>query len=81
MGAASGVAVALNANRKGLVLVNTSANRISLGFGANAAVLDSGITLMPNGGTFAMDEYSFSTAAINAIASGAGSNLAIQEFE
>lgn len=79
VGAGSGQVVASNANRKGLTLVNTSGNRISLGFG-NAAVLDSGITLNPGGGVFVMDEYCFSTQAVNAIASGAGSNLAIQEL-
>lgn len=80
VGIASGAAVAINANRKGLILINTSANYISLGFGANAAVLYSGITLNPNGGTFVMDEFTFTTQAVNAIASGATSNLAIQEM-
>lgn len=79
VGVATGQAVAANASRKGLVLVNTSANNISLGFGA-AAVLNSGITLMPNGGTFVMDQYTHSTAVVNAIAGGAASNLAIQEY-
>lgn len=79
VGVASGVAVAANTSRRGLILVNTSANRISLAFGA-AAVLDSGITLMANGGTYTMDGNSFTTAEIRAIASGAASNLAIQEF-
>jgi len=65
-------------NRKGLTLVNTSGNTISLGLGA-AAVLNSGITLLA-GSSWSMDEYSFNLGAINAIASGAGSNLAIQEF-
>lgn len=78
VGTSSASAVAANASRKGLTLVNTSANRISLGFGATA-VLDRGITLYP-GGSFFMDEYSYSTAAINAIASAAASNLAVQEF-
>mgnify|MGYP003393094264 CR=1 FL=1 len=78
VGVASAQAVASNANRKGLVLVNTSVNTISIAFGATA-VLNSGITLQP-GGTFEMDEWIFSTAAINAIASAASSNLAIQEF-
>lgn len=78
VGVTSAQAVASNSSRKGLVLVNTSANIISLGFGA-AAVLNSGITLYP-GGTFCMDEYSFDTGAVNAIASVASSNLAIQEY-
>jgi hypothetical protein len=79
VGITSAQAVASNANRKGLVLTNTSSANISLGFGA-AAVLNSGITLYP-GGTFNMDEYSFTTAAINAIASVAASNLGIQEWQ
>lgn len=77
--ATSGSAIGANSNRRGLVLINTSPNYISLGFGA-AAVLDSGITLNPNGGTYVMDEFTFTTSAVNAIASSAGSNLAIQEF-
>lgn len=80
VGVTSGTALALNAARKGLILVNTSNNYISLAFGANAAVLYSGITLNPNGGTFEMDAFSFTTGAVNAIASGATSNLAVQEW-
>lgn len=79
VGAASGEVVAANSLRRGLILVNTSANRISLGIGATA-VLDSGITLMASGGSWSMGPEDFTTAAINAIASGAGSNLSIQEF-
>lgn len=78
VGVATAEAVASNASRKGLTLVNLSVNRISLGFGS-AAVLDSGITLYP-GDSFSMEEYCFSTAAVNAIASAAASALAIQEF-
>jgi hypothetical protein len=78
VGVASGVAVAANANRTGLALINTSSARISLGFGA-AAVLDSGITLYP-GGTFEMDEFLFDKGTVNAIASVAASNLSIQEY-
>lgn len=78
VGVASAQAVAANASRKGLVLVNTSVNRISLGFGA-AAVLNSGITLYP-GGAYCMGEYDFDLGAVNAIASAAASNLAIQEY-
>ena len=78
VGVASAEALATNANRRGLVLVNTSDNTISLGIGA-AAVLNSGITLQP-GAIWTMNEYTFSTGAINAIASAAGSNLSIQEW-
>lgn len=79
VGVASAVAVAANPDRKGLVLVNVSSNRISLGLGY-PAVLDNGITLAANG-AFSMDDYTFTIAAVNAIASGAGSTLSIQEFE
>lgn len=78
VGVATASAVASNVNRKGLVLVNTSSNTISLGFGASA-VLNSGITLSPFG-SFTMDAFNFTTATVNAIASAASSNLAIQEF-
>lgn len=71
-------ALASNANRKGLVLTNNSANTISIGLAASA-VLNSGITLYP-GGVFVMDDYTFCTGAINAIASVTSSNLGIQEF-
>lgn len=79
VGVTSAQAVATNSARVGLVLTNTSSNTISIAFD-NAAVLNSGITLPPNGGTFTMGEYTFCTGAVYAIASGASSNLAIQEF-
>lgn len=79
VGVASASAVGANAARKGLVLVNTSNNRVSLGFG-QTAVLDSGITLYGPGGTFEMDEYTFDVGTVNAIASAASSNLAVQEY-
>lgn len=78
VGVTSASAVAANANRRGLVLVNTSANRISFGLGATA-VLNRGITLTPFG-IWVMETFEFTTGAINAIASAASSNLAIQEF-
>jgi hypothetical protein len=70
--------VAANSARRGLYLSNTSTNRISIAFG-HPAVLDSGITIYPQG-LFWMDAFSFSTAQVNAIAAGAASNLAIQEL-
>ena len=76
----SGQAVASNANRKGLVLVNTSTAFIALGFGATA-VVKSGIVLNPNGGTFEMGRFTFDIQAINAVASVGTTNvLAIQEW-
>ncbi len=79
VGVASAQVVASNTSRTGLVLVNTSTAYISLGIGT-AAVLYSGITLNPAGGTFEMDSFMFFTGAVTAIASAAASNLSIQEF-
>jgi len=75
----SSAAVAANASRKGLVLTNTSTTKtVSLGLGATA-VNGSGIILAPNG-VWTMDEYTYTTQAINAITTSATANLAIQEF-
>lgn len=78
VGVTSAQVVATNSSRKGLILVNTSVNTISIGLGTTA-VLNSGITLYP-GGTFQMDEFCYTTGAVNAIASAASSNLSIQEY-
>ena len=79
VGVASAVALTRSATRRGAIFVNTSTNRISFGIG-QAAVLDRGITIYGNGGVWEMDEHSFTIEAIHAIASGAGSNLTIQEW-
>lgn len=79
VGAASSQIVAVNKARTGLVIINTSANTVSLGLG-QAAVLNSGITLNASGGTFEMDSFTYTTSPVFAIASGAGSNVAIQEY-
>lgn len=68
-----------NTARKGFTIVNMSAATVSLGFGA-PAVLNWGITLNASGGVFEMDAFMFSTGAINAIASAAGSTIGLQEF-
>lgn len=78
-GAGSAIAVAINPRRTGLVLVNVSANLISLGIGA-PAVANSGISL-PANGTWTMDGNTFSQQDIFAIAPAGASNLSIQEFE
>lgn len=80
VGTSSSSVVPLNANRSGLIIVNTSATAtVSLGIGSTA-VLYSGITLFPQG-AFNMGEFDFSKEAITAIASAAGTNISIQEFE
>jgi hypothetical protein len=80
VGVASGQVLARNEHRKGLICINTSAEWISLGLGV-AAELYKGISLAPNGGAWNMQERDFTKEAITAIASGAASNLSIQEFE
>jgi hypothetical protein len=79
VGVASAEAVPVNANRKGLVLVNLSDNSISIAFGA-PAVLNAGITLLAQGGGWTMTRETFTTAQVRAIAGGAASPLAFQEF-
>ena len=68
-----------NLQRVGLVLMNLSAGTIYLGIN-NTAILGSGITLLPDGGVWTMDEYNFVKEQINAIAHSSGSLLSIQEF-
>ena len=76
----SAQAVASNASRKGLCIVNLSSDTISFGLGSNAAVLNSGITLTNKGSVYEMSEYDYVTSAINAISSGTSSVISIQEF-
>lgn len=80
VGVASGALVAANTARRHLVIVNTSNAYVSLGFGA-AAVLYSGITLNPLGGSYEMSETqgNLYRGAINAIASAAASNVGVQD--
>lgn len=77
VGVASTATVASNANRAGLILVNTSTARVSCTVGT--AVLNSGVSLLP-GGSWTMDQYTFTTAAIACIAGAAASNVSVQEF-
>lgn len=79
VGVASGVVLAANSSRRGLMMTNTSSARISFNFVGGAAVLDSGLTLYP-GQTYTMDFMTFTTAEIRAIASAAASNLAVQSL-
>lgn len=79
--------LAENPRRTSLVLINCHATqRVSFYLAlageqdTPAAVLDAGITLFANGGVWEMDAATFTTGAIYAIASGAGTKVAIQEF-
>ena len=75
----SATIVAANSNRKGLVIINIDGKPVSLAFGSNPAVLNSGITLTTNGSVFEEDEYIYVTSAVQAIST--GSNVvSIQEY-
>lgn len=79
VGTSSAQALATNASRKGLSLVNTSNNKISCEWGVNA-VINNGITLYP-GGAFSMDPLSAATSALNCISTTANSILSGQEYQ
>jgi hypothetical protein len=75
----SATVVSANTSRKSLIITNTSSsNRVTLNFGGTA-VIDTGVTIMP-GGAFNMSTLDYFTGAINGIAAGAGTILAIAEF-
>lgn len=79
IGVASTSVLASNTSRTGAVFMNLSTATISFGL-TGAAVLNSGVTLYP-GGVWTMDEFTFTTNAITAIAGTAASSLAVQEFQ
>lgn len=79
VGTSSAQAFAANGSRTGLVMVNTSTNTVSC-TGAATAVLNAGITLTPYG-TWNMNSDTFTTGAIQCIASGAASNVSGQEIQ
>jgi hypothetical protein len=78
VGVASANAVLARVGRAVLILTNTSSGNISIAFGAAAAVLNSGITILP-GATIALYDDDCPEDAMQAIAAGANANLAIQE--
>lgn len=85
VGVSSGAIVAASlsgstTSRVGLVVTNLSTGTLYLAFGLNAAVLGSGIPLLPSGGNFSMDDYSYTKEAVNGIAHSASSLVAFQEF-
>lgn len=80
VGVTSGTFLASNTARKGLCSVNLSGATVCYGLNGAAAVLNSGICLYP-GGTWCMDEFSFSTGAITAIAGATASVSSGQEYQ
>jgi len=80
VGTSSGTVLAANNDRMGLILTNISTGTMYLGLAGNAAVLNSGIVLGANGGSWTMDEFNFNNEIIKGIAHAANSILAIQQF-
>lgn len=81
VGATDTVVLAENGARTYLLLVNDSDTTIYLGIGATA-VVNKGIRLNANGGSFEMLRDvggNFSHQAVNAISTAAGKNLTVQE--
>ncbi len=79
VGITSSEIVAENAHRCGLFIRNLSTNIVYLAFDHNAEV-GKGIVLLPSE-AFSMTPNDQSTSFVCAIASGAGSAIAIQEFD
>lgn len=80
VGVASTAIVAANTSRKGLVIQNSGSFDIFLGINT-AAVLDKGIFLIKNGGTWVMDEFTFTTESVEGIVASNTTNITVQEFQ
>lgn len=80
VGTSSAQIVAADAATKFVELTNTHAtNWIYLAFGATA-VVGSGVALAPGGGSWSPPPGFTVTSAVNAIASGASTNVAVQRY-
>lgn len=79
-GTSSAQLVASNSSRKGLIITNYSNNWVFLAFSGGTAVLEGGVPLAPNGGSYNMTKDDFTTGQVNAIATAASSKVAVQEY-
>jgi hypothetical protein len=77
VGVASAVILAASSARKKVIGTSTTAATISISLGANAAVLNSGLTLTAIGSTFVL-EGKEAELEVRGIASAAASNLSLQ---
>ena len=75
----SAVLVASNLNRTGLNCTNLGTVSIFIAYGSNAAILNGG-TVIPAGATWWMDDYLFTTQAVNVI-SASSANIACTEYQ
>ena len=80
VGVATGVVLAANPNRKYALIINDSDSYIYLKIGVDA-VLNEGIRLNPNGGSYELcaANGNLATGAINGIASAAAKNICVTE--
>jgi hypothetical protein len=76
VGTSSGSVLSADANRTFLLLINDSSNVIYISLAGNTAMLNGGQRLNANGGSLLLDRY-VPVSAINAIATGANSNLLV----
>jgi hypothetical protein len=77
-GITTGTALATNANRKYALIVNDSANAVYIKLGATA-VLNTGIRLNANGGSYEINETNLYTGVIDCISSVATQTLLVTE--
>ncbi len=80
VGVASSTVLAKNVDRLGATFVNDSANKIYLAIN-KAAVVGKGILLNANGGSYEILGDNLTIEPVNAIATGAGSELVVTEAE
>jgi len=80
VGAASTAILAANSYRIGLILTNDSDETIYLALGA-VAVMNQGIRLNANGGSWSMDSRALWLGAVSGICASGGKNLAICQLE
>lgn len=86
VGTSSAQILAANANRKGLIITNMSANIITINLGGGTAVAGTGVVLNPQpganqaGGVFMLNAGTIVTTAITAIASASSSAYTVVEI-
>jgi len=78
VGNSSTTVLAANANRKGAVFVNDSDETIYLARGSTA-VMNQGIRLNANGGSFEINATNLYTGVVSAICASGGKNLCVEE--
>ena len=78
VGSSTTAIIAANTARKYLAIVNDSDEAVYLGLGVSA-VMNKGIRLNPNGGTFEINALNLCTGAINGICTSGSKNVTVTE--